>query len=129
VATNPHIGLSRRERQIMDALYRRGSASGPEIQEDLPDPPSYSAVRAMLAKLVAKGHVTHEYDGPRYIYRPLIPRESAQEPALNRVVDTFFGGSAVQAIAALLDQRSTEIEEGELDRLGKLIEEMKRRGR
>jgi predicted transcriptional regulator len=83
----------------------------------------------MLAKLVAKGHVTHEYDGPRYIYRPSVPRESAQEPALDRVVDTFFGGSAARTIAALLDQRSTEMDEVELDRLGALIEEMKGRGR
>lgn len=126
---NPFQNLSRRERQIMDSLYRRGSATASEVQGDLPDPPGYSAVRAMLAKLVEKGHITHEYDGPRYIYRPSVSPESARAPALDRVVDTFFGGSASRTIAALLDRRSTEIDEAELEILSRMIEEARRRGR
>lgn len=113
----------------MDSLYRRGSATASEVQGDLPDPPGYSAVRAMLAKLVEKGHITHEYDGPRYIYRPSVSPESARAPALDRVVDTFFGGSASRTIAALLDRRSTEIDEAELEILSRMIEEARRRGR
>jgi predicted transcriptional regulator len=126
---NSHLHLTRRERQIMDSLYRREAATAADVLEDLPDPPSYSAVRAMLAKLEAKGHVEHQYDGPRYLYRPTMPRDTARETALARLVDTFFEGSAASTIAALLDRASADLDEGELDRLSELIEDARQRGR
>ena len=115
-------GLSRRERQIMDLLYRRGRASAAEVRAGIPDPPSYSAVRAMLRVLEEKGHVRHAEDGPRYVYVPRLPRDRAKRSALRHVVRTFFDGSAEQAVAALLDDRSAELSEEELDRLARLIE-------
>lgn len=126
---NPHSPLSWRERQIMDVLYERGRATAAQIQEDLPDPPGYSAVRALLAKLVAKGHVAFEYDGPRHVYQPTVPRESAREPALDRLVDTFFEGSPTTLIAALLDRRSSDLSDDELSTLVEMIEDARRRGR
>src|SRR3954468_13494467 len=95
--------LSRRERQIMDVIYRRGRATAAEVLEDIPDPPSYSAVRAMLRLLEEKGHVRHEQDGPRYIFLPTVNRDRARKTALKHVVRTFFDGSATDAVAALLD--------------------------
>src|SRR5512143_3164982 len=99
-AENPK--LSRRERQMMDILYRRGRASASEIQAELPDAPSYSAVRATLRILETKGHVRHEGEGLKYVYVPTVPREKATRSALSHVVDTFFGGSAQRAVVALL---------------------------
>src|SRR5688572_10096132 len=93
--------LSRRERQIMDLLFRQGRATAAEVQRGLPDPPSYSAVRAMLRILEEKGHIRHEQDGPRYVYAPRHDREKASHSALRHVVQTFFDGSAEQAVAAL----------------------------
>ena len=121
--------LSRRERQIMDAIYTRGRATAAEVLEGLPDPPSYSAVRAMLRILEEKGALRHEYDGPRYIYIPTVPRESAQKSALRHLVSTFFGGSTAQAVAALLDDDDAKLSEQEIDRLGRLIEDAKSEGR
>src|SRR3954471_349842 len=95
-------GLSRRERQIMDVVYRRGPATAAEVLEGLPDPPSYSAVRAMLRVLEEKGHLRHEEKGPRYVYLPTVPREEARQSALSQLVQTFFDGSTEQAVAALL---------------------------
>src|SRR3954464_12538943 len=97
------VGLSRRERQIMDAIYRRGRATAAEVLEDMPDPPSYSAVRAMLRLLEEKGHLRHEQDGPRYVFMPTAPRDRASRSALTHVVRTFFDGSASEAVAALLN--------------------------
>lgn len=114
--------LSRRERQIMDFLFQRGRASAAEVQRSLPDPPSYSAVRAMLRVLEEKGHVRHDQDGPRYVYLPRLGRDRAKRSALRHVVKTFFDGSAEQAVAALLDDGSAELSEDELDRLARLIE-------
>jgi predicted transcriptional regulator len=114
--------LSRRERQIMDFLYQHGRASAADVQRGMPDPPSYSAVRAMLRVLEEKGHVRHDQDGPRYVYLPRLARDRAKRSALRHVVKTFFDGSAEQALAALLDEGSAELSEEELDRLARLIE-------
>lgn len=114
--------LSRRERQIMDVIYRRGSASVSEVRERLPDPPSYSAVRAMLRILEEKGHLRHEEEGPRYVYYPTVPRSAARESALKHLLRTFFGGSTSAAVAALLDLGGEELSEAELERLSELIE-------
>src|SRR3954464_6714503 len=97
-------GLSRREREIMDVIYREGRATASDVQAALTDPPSYSAVRALLRILEEKGHVRHEEDGPRYIYLPTVPRHKAAHEALHDLVDTFYEGSAGMAAAALLDR-------------------------
>ena len=123
-----HRELSRRERQIMDLLYQRGRATAAEVQEDLPDPPSYSAVRAMLRVLEDKGHVRHQQDGPRYVYLPRVARDRAKRSALRHVVRTFFDGSREQLVAALLDDRSTQLSEEELERLARLIERARKEG-
>jgi predicted transcriptional regulator len=124
-----HEQLSRRERQIMDVLYERGRASAAEVLEAMPSPPSYSAVRAMLRVLEEKGHVAHEQDGARYIYAPALPREQARESALRRIVQTFFGGSAEQAVAALIDISRDELDDTELRRLSQLIAKARKEGR
>ena len=116
-----HNDLSRRERQIVDILYANGRATAAEVQAALPDPPSYSAVRAMLRILEDKGHVRHEQDGPRYVYVPTVARDNAKRSALRHVLQTFFDGSAEQAISALLDDGAAKLSDGELDRLAKLI--------
>jgi len=121
--------LGRRERQIMDAVYRRGRATAAEVLGDLPDPPSYSAVRGMLRLLEDKGHLRHEQDGPRYVYLPTVPRDAAQASALSHLVRTFFGGSAEAAVAALLDLPEHGMSEGELDRLSRLIDDARGQGR
>ncbi|HVQ30151.1 MAG TPA: BlaI/MecI/CopY family transcriptional regulator [Vicinamibacteria bacterium] len=120
--------LSRRERQIMDLLYQRGRATAAEVQAELPDPPGYSAVRAMLRVLEDKGHVRHQQDGPRYVYVPKVARDRAKRTALRHVVRTFFDGSTEQLVAALLDDGSTQLSEGELDRLADLIARARKEG-
>lgn len=129
MARSPYLDVSRRERQILDAVYRRGRASVGEVLEEMPDPPSYSAVRAMLGKLEAKGLLTHEQDGPRYVYLPTLPAEAARESALQRMVRTFFGGSAAKAAAAMLSLEGESLTEAELDELAARIEEARKRGR
>ena len=124
----PHHDLSRRERQIIDILYSRGRATAAEVLAALPDPPSYSAVRAMLRILEEKGHVRHEQDGPRYVYAPTIARENAKKSALRHVLHTFFDGSASQALSALLDDQSSTLSEAELDRLAGMIERARKSG-
>jgi predicted transcriptional regulator len=121
--------LSRRERQIMEVIYARGRATAAEVRERLPDAPSYSAVRAMLRILEDKGHLRHESDGPRYVFSPTVPREEARETALNRLVNTFFGGSRESAVAALLDLDEAALDEGALDRIAGLIDEARKDGR
>ncbi len=121
--------LSRRERQIMDVLYRRGRATAAEIHESIPDPPGYSAVRAMLRVLENKGHVRHVADGTRYVYQPTLPRERAGRPALASVLETFFEGSTEKAVAALLDVSRSELSEEDLDRISHLIENAREEGR
>jgi predicted transcriptional regulator len=121
-------GLSRRERQIMDVIYRRGRATAAEVLEDIPDPPSYSAVRAMLRLLEEKGHVRHEQDGPRYVFLPIVNRDRARRSALTHVVRTFFDGSATEAVAALLNDGG-KLSDAELDRLSAMIAQAREDGR
>lgn len=119
--------LSRRERQIMDAIYPVGKATVAEVIERMPDPPSYSAVRAMLNILEEKGVLRHEQDGARYVYLPTVPREKARKSALKNLVTTFFNGSPKEAIAALIDE--TRLSRTELETLTELIEKAKKEGR
>jgi predicted transcriptional regulator len=123
-----HRDLSRRERQILDILYERGQATAADVQAALPEPPSYSAVRALLRILEDKGHVRHQQDGPRYVYVPTVARDNAKRSALRHVLKTFFDGSAEQAISALLDESSTSLSGDELDRLARLIDGARRSG-
>jgi predicted transcriptional regulator len=114
-------GMSRRERQIMDIVYRRGRATAAEVLDDLPDPPTYSAVRAALRLLEEKGELKHEMDGKRYVYLPTTPRKQARTTALRHLVRTFFNGSPEQVVNALIEDARPSNEE--LDRLAKLIEQ------
>jgi predicted transcriptional regulator len=128
VTRTPHLDLSRRERQIVDALYKLGRASAADIRAEIPDPPSYSAVRALLRILEDKGHVRHEQDGPRYVYVPTIARDSAKRSAMRHLVQTFFDGSAAQAMSALIDNSSVRLTDSELDRLEQLIDQARKQG-
>lgn len=123
-----HHDLSRRERQIVDALYKLGRASAAEVRAELPDAPSYSAVRALLRILEDKGHVRHEQDGPRYVYAPTVTRDSAKRSAMRHILNTFFDGSAAQAMSALLDVSSSRLSDSELDRLERLIDGARKQG-
>lgn len=129
MSPQPHVDLSRRERQIIDILYARGRATAAEVLSALPDAPSYSAVRAMLRILEEKGHVRHEQDGPRYIYLPTIGHENAKKSAMRHMLQTFFDGSASQAISALLDDHNAKFSDAELDRLAQVIAEARKGGR
>jgi len=120
--------LSRRERQIMDVLHQRHRASAADIRAALPDPPGYSAVRALLRILEEKGHIRHEEKDLRYVYFPAAPRERARRRALRHVVETFFDGSAVQAVATLLDPSTGPVTESDLDHLAGLIEKARQGG-
>lgn len=128
MTTPPHDNLSRRERQIIDILYARTQATAADVQTALPDPPSYSAVRAMLRILEEKGHVRHEQDGPRYVYLPTMGRDNAKKTAMRHMVRTFFEGSAEQAISTLLDDRAIKISDDELERLARMIKDARRAG-
>ncbi|MBZ2183210.1 MAG: BlaI/MecI/CopY family transcriptional regulator [Bryobacter sp.] len=119
--------LSRRERQIMDILYRLGRASAAEVEAAMDDAPSYSAVRAHLRVLEEKGHVRHEQEQLRYVYLPVINRAKARKSAVRHLVETFFGGSASEAMAALLDEKATRMTPEELDRLSEMIEEARKK--
>jgi BlaI family transcriptional regulator, penicillinase repressor len=121
--------LSRRERQIMDIIYQRGRASAQEVLGDLPDPPSYSAVRAFLRILEEKGHLRHEEEGARYVFHPTHPRANAGLAALRRVVQTFYEGSVSKAVAALVDGKDTRLPEEELKRLKAVIRQRRGEGR
>lgn len=121
--------LSRRERQIMNVLYRRGEATVAEVMEGMADPPSYSAVRATLRILEEKGHVQHEEDGPRYVYSPTVEPADARDAALEHVVRTFFDGSAEQAAVALLRMADTEVTEHDVERLAAKIHAAAEQGR
>lgn len=122
------LDLSRRERQIVDVLFKLGRASAAEVRGELPDAPSYSAVRALLRILEEKGHVRHEQDGPRYVYMPTVGRDSAKKSALRHLVQTFFEGSATQAMSALLDSASSKLSDEDFERLKKMLEEARQRG-
>jgi BlaI family penicillinase repressor len=126
--TSAHT-LSRRERQIMDIVYAQGEASGAAVHAALPDPPSYSAVRALLAILVKKGHLKHRSEEGRYIYAPTRRRAQVGRSALRRVLDTFFEGSLEKAVAALLQGSDANLSQEELQRLGQLIQQARKEGR
>lgn len=129
MASRSPEAFSRRERQIMDVLYARGEASAAEVQESIPDAPSYSAVRALLRILMEKGHVKHRLDGKRYLYAPQQPRMRAAKSAMRKVLDTFYQGSTVQAVAALLDLNDKALTDDELETLSALIDQARREGR
>ncbi|HEX5724928.1 MAG TPA: BlaI/MecI/CopY family transcriptional regulator [Longimicrobiaceae bacterium] len=121
---SPPAELSRRERQIMDIIYRRGKATAAEVLDDLPDPPTYNAVRAALRLLEEKGSLAHELDGKRYVYLPTTPRSQAKANALRHLVRTFFNGSPEQVVNALIEDARPS--SAELDRLARLIERARR---
>jgi predicted transcriptional regulator len=121
--------LSRRERQIMDVVYQLGEASVGEVMARLDDPPSYSAVRALMRVLEDKKLLRHRQDGPRYIYGPIVSPDTARQTALRQMLTTFFEGSTERAVAALLDLDSTNLSDDELDRLARLIEQAREEGR
>ena len=122
-------GLSRRERQIMEILFQRGRAPATEVREAMEGAPSYSAVRAMLRVLEEKGHVRHEEEGLKYVYVPTVGREKAKRSAVKHLLDTFFGGSPEQAVAALLDVSATRLTSEELDRMSQMIEKARSEGK
>jgi len=121
--------LPRREHQIMDALYQLGKATVSEVMERLPDPPSYSAVRATLRVLEDKGLVRHRQDGPRYVYLAAVPRDAARRAALQHLVNTFFEGSSERALLALLQMSDTRLPDTDLERLAELIQQAQAEGR
>jgi BlaI family penicillinase repressor len=127
--TDASKNLSRRERQIMDYLFRVGRATAADVLAGIPDPPSYSAVRAMLRTLELKGHVRHEEEGRAYVFVPTVRKDTASRSALAHVVRTFFDNSAEQAVAALLDIKGAKLSEAELNRVARLIEDAKAEGR
>jgi predicted transcriptional regulator len=113
--------LSRRERQIMDVLYERGRATAAEILAALPDPPGYSAIRALIKVLEDKGHVKHQEDGPRYVFTPSVPRSKARRNAVKHLLQTFFDDSAGEAVASLLGLSAAKLKPEELDKIEQLI--------
>ena len=127
--TDKLIHLSRRERQIMDVIYARGSATAQDVLAQLADPPSYSAVRALLRILEEKGHLTHAQDGARYVFSPVVSRDNARKSALRSLVGTFFAGSTTQAVTALLDMSDGNLSPQELDEIASVIKRAKKEGR
>ena len=123
-----HVTLSRRERQIMDILYRRGRATAGEVMAELTGDPSYSTVRTQLRVLEDKGHVHHEEHGLRYVYLPAVPRHAARKSALRHLVDTFFDGSSEQAVAALLGGEATRLSDDDLKRIADLVNKTRKDG-
>ena len=121
--------LTRREREIMDILYRLGRASAQEVLDNLAEPPSYSAVRALLRLLEERGHAKHVSDGARYLYQPTVARGEARRKALSHVVATFFGGSVEQAMMTLVESSRDKLSVSELERLSELVERAKTEGR
>ncbi len=121
--------LSRRERQIMDVIYESGRATAADVRQRIVDPPSYSAVRALLRVLEEKGHIRHEQDGPRYVFLPTVPRETARRSALGHLLRTFFDGSTQSAVATLLDLKAQELTAEDFDRLSQMIEQARKEER
>jgi BlaI family transcriptional regulator, penicillinase repressor len=121
--------LSRRERQIMDIIYRAGRATAAEVQEQLPEAPGYSAVRAMLRVLEDKGHLRHERQGLTYVYAPTVSPETARRSAVSHLLQTFFDGSPGRAVAAVLEAADARLSRAELDRIAALIETARKEGR
>jgi BlaI family penicillinase repressor len=124
-----HAVLTRRERQIMDVLFRRGRATAAEVMDALPGQPSYSTVRTQLRVLEDKGHVRHEEEGLRYVYMPAIARTAARKSALRHLVDTFFDGSAENVVAALLGGEAARLSEEELQRIADLVAKARKEGK
>jgi BlaI family penicillinase repressor len=120
--------LSRRERQIMEIVFQRGQATVQEVLDDLPDPPSYSAVRAMLRILEEKGYVQHKKRGPRYVFHSTMTRSTAKRSALRHVVQTFFDGSVESTVAALIDVSGSQLTDEEFERLATVIEQARKKG-
>ena len=123
-----HSVLSRRERQIMDVLFRRGRATAAEVMEELPGEPSYSTVRTQLRVLEDKGHVRHDEDGVRFVYMPAVARSAARKSALRHLVDTFFDGSPEKAVAALLGGEGAKLTDEQLDRIADMIANARKDG-
>src|ERR1700704_2706966 len=123
-----HSGLTRRERQIMDILYRRGRATAVEVMEDLSGEPSYSTVRTQLRVLESKGHVRHDEEGLRYVYMPAVPRRAARKSALRHLVDTFFEGSTEKVVGALLGGDGARLSDEELERIADLVANARKEG-
>ncbi len=123
-----HAVLSRRERQIIDILYRRGRATAADVMADLPGDPSYSTVRTQLRVLEEKGHVRHEDDGQRYVYTPALARGTVRRSALKHLVETFFDGSVEQTVAALLGGEGSRLSQAQLDRIEELIRKARKEG-
>jgi BlaI family transcriptional regulator, penicillinase repressor len=121
--------LSKRERQIMDVLYGAGRATAADVRARMPDAPSYSAVRTLLHILEEKGHLRHEQDGLRYVYVPTVTPAKAQRSALKHMIDTFFGGSAARGMAALFELSGADLDEDELRRLRRMIDEARKKGK
>ena len=119
--------LGRRERQIMDVIVRRGKATAAEVLDELPDPPSYSAVRGMLRLLEDKGFLRHEWEGPRYVYVPTADPEHIRNSAVRHLLHTFFSNSMESAVAAMLGAAEKPLSDEELERMSKLIEQARRR--
>jgi predicted transcriptional regulator len=126
--SSTHTTLSRRERQIMDVLYRRGRATAADVMAELPGEPNYSTVRTQLRVLEDKGHVRHEEEGGRYVYAPAVPRHAARKSALKHLVETFFDGSAEQVVAAVLGGEASRLSDEELDRVSALIDKARKEG-
>ena len=122
-------GLSRREREMMNIIFRTGQATANEVLEAMADPPSYSAVRATLRVLEQKGHLRHQHDGTRYVYIPTVNREKARNSALDHLLSTFFEGSVANVVATLLEKSKDNMTPEELDRLSNVIEAARREGR
>ena len=123
---NLHTTLSRRERQIMDVLFRLGRATAAEVMQALPDDTTYSTVRTQLRVLEQKGHVRHEQDGVRFIYMPAVARHAARKSALRHVVDTFFDGSPEKAVAALLGGEAAKLSEEQLERIAAILDKARK---
>ena len=118
--------LSRRERQIMDIIFRRGRATAAEVMEELPGNPSYSTVRTQLRVLEEKGHVRHDEEGLKYVYLPVMARQTARKSALRHLIETFFDGSAEKAVAALLGGEGSKLSEDELNRIAELVDKTRK---
>ncbi len=129
MANAPHSTLSRRERQIMDILYRLGRAAANEVMAELPGEPNYSTVRTQLRVLEGKGHVRHEEQGLRYVYMPTVPRHAVRQPALRHLIETFFEGSAEKMLSTLLGSEGSRLSDEELERLARLIDKARKGGR
>jgi BlaI family penicillinase repressor len=128
MAASLHTVLTRRERQIMDVLFRRGRATASQVMQELPGGPSYSTVRTQLRVLEDKGHVRHEEEGPRYVYMPAVPRHAARKSALRHLVKTFFDGSTEKVVAALLGGEGTRLTDEELKRVADLVAKAQKEG-